>query len=257
MSTRDAVAVREAKLDEIASRLEAAVEELTTGEDWCRAMTFAARFRSRSFGNVLLIYAQHERAYGEGRVPGPFPTYVAGFGQWKQLGRSVDKGQHGYMIYAPVTARFATSMPSDTGSWRRLERHEKPRPGEVVRSKIVNVKPAYVWDISQTSGEPVPERPMPRLLEGQAPEGLWDGLVERVAAVGLTVSTVASAVELGGANGMTDFTDRTVQIRTDMHDAAQVKSLAHDPHTSRSATRIAAVRVYIAVSVRSRRSRWR
>ena len=31
------------------------------------------------------------------------------------------------------------------------------------------MKPAYVWDVSQTSGDPIPERPMPVLLEGKAP----------------------------------------------------------------------------------------
>src|SRR5690625_7009401 len=80
------------------------------------------------------------------------------------------------MIFAPVTARFASATPADAASWRRLQRGEKPRAGEVARSKIIGVKPAYVWDVSQTSGNPIPERPGPVLLEGEAPDGLWEGL---------------------------------------------------------------------------------
>jgi hypothetical protein len=224
----EARARREAKLDALHDRLASAVSGLVTGQDWMRAMSFAARFRSRSFGNTLLIYAQHHHAHEQGRVPEPFPTLVAGFQQWKQLGRSVVKGQSGYMIYAPVTARFATSTPSDARSWRRLERGEKLRPGEVVRSRMVGVKPAYVWDISQTHGEPIPQRPRPVLLAGQAPDGLWDALADLVANDGFALGAATDAEALDGANGVTDYGLRSVTIRTDMDDAAQVKTLAHE-----------------------------
>lgn len=224
----EAAAAREAKLDQMAEKLESAVEALTTGEDWARAMTFAARFRSRSFRNSLLIYAQHLDAYEQGRVPEPMPTYVAGFQQWKQLGRSVEKGQSGYMIYAPVMGRFASANPSNPESWRRLVPREKPKPGEVVRSKILNVKPAYVWDASQTSGVDLPERPAPRLLEGQAPAGLWGGLAAQIEARGFAVLHVAHAGLIGGANGRTDFTARTVAVRADVDDLQQVKTLSHE-----------------------------
>ena len=219
---------REAKLTELSGRLEGAVGRLVSGEDWAAAVRFAARFRSRSFANTLLIFAQHQDAFEQGRVSEPFPSYVAGFQQWKTLGRQVTKGQTGYMIYAPVTARFATANPADAESWRRLDRGEKARPGEVVRSKMVGVKPAYVWDVSQTSGDPIPERPRPRLLAGEAPAGLWEALARQVSEGGFTLSDAADAVALGGANGVTDFLARTVQVRADMDDAARVKTLAHE-----------------------------
>lgn len=220
---------RDAKLAEVSQRLETAVERLVSGDDWLAAMAFAARFRSRSFGNTLLIFAQHQDAHERGRVSEPFPTYVAGFQQWKVLGRSVARGQAGYMIYAPVTARFASNLPSDPESWRRLDRGEKPRPGEVVRSKMVTVKPAYVWDVSQTTGDaPLPQRPHPVLLRGEAPAGLWDGLAAQVGDRGFTLADAPDAVALGGANGVTDFAVRTVVVRTDMDDAARTKTLAHE-----------------------------
>lgn len=173
-------AAREAKLDELHERLTGAVEQLVSGEDWARALAFAARFRARSFSNTLLIWTQHAGAYEAGRVPEPVPSYVAGYRQWQALGRQVQKGQPGYMIFAPVTGRFASSTPADADSWRRLGKGEKPRPGEVVRSKMITARPAYVWDLSQTTGDPIPEPPAPRLLEGQAPAGLWEGLAVQV-----------------------------------------------------------------------------
>jgi hypothetical protein len=220
-------AAREAKLEALQEQLSESVAALVTGEDWKRALTFAAQFRGRSFGNSMLISAQHFAAYNEGRVPGPTPTYVAGFHQWLSLGRSVAKGQHGYGILAPVTGRFASFTPDDANSWRRLARNEKPVSGECARTRMIGVKPTYVWDISQTTGDPVPELPRPTLLQGQAPAGLWDGLADQITA-GFELRLVSSAAAIGGANGLTDFLSREVSVRMDMDEAAQVKTLAHE-----------------------------
>lgn len=229
MTTReDTRAARDAKIDALHEQLTGAVKNLVSGADWARALEFAARFRSRSFNNILLIWMQHLSAFEAGRVPEPMPTYVAGFKQWQSLGRSVLKGQSGYMIQAPVTARLTTSTPLDAESWRRLERFEKPRSGEVVRLKMVGVRPTYVWDVSQTAGDPIPERPRPRLLEGGAPAGLWDGLGELIRAQGFTLIRVPHEGMIGGANGVTNYTDRTVAVRENMDPAAQVKTLAHE-----------------------------
>ena len=225
--TRDLEA-REAKIDALHQKLTDAVGALVTGDDWRRALEFAARFRSRSFNNTLLIFSQHNAAYQEGRVPGPVPTYVAGFKQWLSLNRHVMKGQGGYAILAPVTARFASTTPENPDSWRRLGRGEKPQWGESVRSRMIGLKPAHVWDISQTDGEPVPEPPRPQLLEGEAPEGLWDGLADQIVARGFELRLVSNARSIGGANGLTDYLTHEVSVRMDMDDAAQVKTLAHE-----------------------------
>ncbi|GAA4760240.1 hypothetical protein GCM10023350_53130 [Nocardioides endophyticus] len=219
---------REAKLEALQQRLTESVAALVSGEDWTRALTFAARFRGRSFGNSVLIAAQHFAAYKEGRVPGPTPTYVAGFHQWLSLGRHVEKGQSGYGILAPVTARLASRNPADAASWRRLVRGEKPSPGEVVKSMLIGLKPTHVWDVSQTAGDPVPELLHPTLLQGQAPAGLWDGLADQITDHGFELRLVSSAAAIGGANGLTDFLTREVSVRMDMDDAAQAKTLAHE-----------------------------
>ncbi|MWB99420.1 ArdC-like ssDNA-binding domain-containing protein [Agromyces seonyuensis] len=218
---------RDAKVAELHEQLGAAVEDLVTGEQWTRALEFSARFRTRSFNNLLLIHAQHAAAFEAGRVPEPTPTYVAGFKQWQALGRSVTAGQHGYGILAPRTARFASAEPTRSDSWRRLAQGERPRAGEIVRQKLIGVRPAYVWDVSQTEGRPIPERPEPRMLHGEAPAGLWDGLAALVQGAGYELTTV-DASDLGGANGRTDFTARTVVVRGDVDAAAQVKTLAHE-----------------------------
>lgn len=219
---------REEKLEALHRRLASSVEALVSGEDWHRALEFAARFRSRSFNNTMLIYSQHQAAYEAGRVTTPMPTYVAGFRQWLTLDRQVVKGQAGYAILAPVTARYASANPGDPESWRRLERGERPSARETVRSKLVGVKPAHVWDVSQTDGAPIPETPRPALLQGQAPAGLWDGLADQITAHGFGLRLVSTAAAIGGANGLTDYGPREVSVRMDMDEAAQAKTLAHE-----------------------------
>lgn len=227
-TSEEVVAAREQKLELFAQNIERAVEQLVTGDDWLRAIQFAARFRSRSFQNTLAIWVQHQDAHGKGLVPEPFPTYVAGFKQWQQFGRQVAKGQPGYMILAPVHAAYASDDP-EHGEWRRLAAREKPRTGETLRRRLVGVKPAYVWDVSQTTGDgEIPARPMPVLLEGQAPAALWDGLAVLIADAGFELGDVPDAAAIRGANGVTNYTERTVSVRADMDDAARVKTLAHE-----------------------------
>ena len=218
----------ESKLNALHQRLVRSIEALVSGEDWKRALEFAARFRSRSFNNSLLIWAQHSAAFEAGTVPEPVPTFVAGYQQWHNLGRSVLAGQRGYMIFAPKTARFATSTPLDVASWRRLDPRERPRPNEAVRTGMVGARPAYVWDISQTDGPPVAEFPRPQLLQGAAPDGLWEGLARLLDADGFGLSLAADAASIGGANGQTDFTRRHVTVREDMDAAARAKTLSHE-----------------------------
>src|SRR3546814_16632857 len=110
--TREAQAAREAKLGALQTKLTESVGALVSGEDWRPALEFSARFRSRSFNNVILIYIQHNEAFQLGRVLAPTPTYVAGFMQWQTLGRQEMKGQSGYGILAPITARFEIGRES-------------------------------------------------------------------------------------------------------------------------------------------------
>ncbi|ALJ21418.1 hypothetical protein AOA12_16550 [Microbacterium sp. No. 7] len=225
--TREEVAAyRVEKMEEITRRLQESVQRLVTGQDWLESIRFAARFRSRSWLNTLLLFSQHADAYQAGRVPSPYPTYVAGRVAWKALGRWPT--QPGFVIRQPVLAAMASATPQDPGSWRRLPRGQRPEPGEVVQQRMVGVKPAKVWDVSMTGGTPIPERPEPQLLEGAAPPGLLVAVQGQIRAGGYTLQDAVDAGVLGGANGITDFTTRTVTVRVDMDEAARLKTTLHE-----------------------------
>ena len=220
---------RQAQIDALHAKLTEQVAAIVTGEDWVRAITFAARFRARSFNNTLLIWIQHAEAFAEGRVDASAPTYVAGYKQWASMGRQVQRGQKGYAILAPVTYRYAADGPGAPPiTWRRLGRGEPLRPGEVVKNKLVNTRRTHVWDVSQTEGDPLPTPPTPELLVGDAPAGLWDGLAAQIVKRGFAMCQVPNAAAIGGANGLTNYIDNTVTVRSDMDEAARSKTLAHE-----------------------------
>ena len=121
-----------------------------------------------------------------------------------------------------------SSNPADPTSWYRLPRGEKAGPGEMTRTRMVGIRPTYVWDVSATDGPDIPGRPLPVLLKGQAPPGLREGLVAEIEGKGFTVVEVPDAASISGANGLTDFTAKTVSYRVDVDDSSQVRTLSHD-----------------------------
>jgi DNA primase len=218
-------AVRAAKLDALHATLTEQIAALRTGQDWQQWLAVAARFHNYSFNNVLLIAAQR-----------PGATAVAGCEAWKTLGRQVDKGERGIQILAPVVRRTASADPpaadppaaegggSPTSDQIGNDRQERALAGGARR--VAGFRVAYVFDVTQTSGAPLPDRPVPRLLAGQAPAGLWDALAEQVHARGFALQRGPC---LGGvANGLTNYLTRTVTVRADVDDAQAVKTLAHE-----------------------------
>jgi len=214
------------KLTALHEQLSEQVQALRTGQDWTRWLEVARRFHSYSFNNTLLIAAQRPQA-----------TAVAGFAAWQALGRQVNKGERGLQILAPVVRRtpgadgqgeagepepqppgLQNGSAGPAGAAEPPDR-DKGRGGQVAGFRV-----AYVWDVSQTSGEPLAEQPRPQLLAGQAPEGLWEGLAGLLAARGFTLERG----DCGAANGYTDFAARTVRVRGDVDDAQAVKTLAHE-----------------------------
>jgi DNA primase len=226
---------RAAKLAALHATLTEQITALRTSADWQGWLKTAVRFHQYSFNNVLLIAAQCAAA---GR---PEPTAVAGFSTWKALGRQVNKGERAIAILAPVAHRRAQpetaradATPSTSPSTLNPKGPEEggrdpvqdpagDRPEGPSRQRT-SFRVAHVFELSQTSGDPLPERPMPQLLAGQAPEGLWQALAEQVAARGFTLERA----DCGAANGVTDYVRRCVTVRPDLDDAAAVKTLSHE-----------------------------
>ena len=188
------------KVRELHDQLLAGVEALVDSDRWRQFLAVTARFHRYSLNNVLLILLQ-----------APHATRVAGYRRWQSLGRQVRKGERGIAIFAPCVYR---ARPLDDD-----EAEASPGLAKVLRG----FRLAYVWDISQTDGDPLPDV-APELLAGQAPAGLWDALAAQITAAGYELERGSC----GGANGRTDFAARRVTVRDDVDDAQAVRTLVHE-----------------------------
>ena len=217
---RDDAARRE-RLEAFHDTLSEQVLTLTSSTAWTDWLRTAARFHSYSFGNTVAIWMQR-----------PDATQVAGYRTWQSLGRQVRKGEQGIQILAPVTRRRSDSTDQADGPdprWKTDPAQGRSETGTQppAARRVVGVRIAYVFDISQTDGDPLPgsDAAHPTLLTGQAPQDLWDGLALQVDEAGFRL---ALDTPPGNANGLTDWAERHVLVRPELEDAQRVKTLAHE-----------------------------
>lgn len=100
------------------------------GQALLQVLEGMGKFHQYSARNVMLILMQH-----------PGASLVAGIKRWNELGRRVKKGEKGIAILAPTYRKETTEDP-ETGL-----------PQE--RRNLIGFHTRYVFDISQTEGDPI------------------------------------------------------------------------------------------------------
>src|ERR1035437_4893805 len=119
----------------VARCAERASDEQGHSEGLTAYLTAMGRFHNYSFGNILEIARQK-----------PDATRVAGLYAWNQLKRRVRKGEHGIRILAPVIG-IKRKKDEEAEKDIRIQNH----------AVLVGFRSAYVFDVSQTDGEELPE----------------------------------------------------------------------------------------------------
>lgn len=151
----------------------------------------AGRFHRYSARNVMLIHQQR-----------PGATLVAGVKRWNELGRRVKKGERGIAILAPTLKRVEV-VDEATGQVRE-------------ERQLVGFHTAYVFDVSQTEGEPLEP-------EGEEiPQG--PALYERLRAA--CPVAVQEGLLPGGALGKTD--GKRVVLAADQGPTRKAETLLHE-----------------------------
>jgi len=118
---------REDRVKDAILSLEAGIDAILEGDGFAAYLKTMAKLPHYSFGNVLLIHAQH-----------PAPTMVAGYRRWQSLGRQVRKGERGIKILVPYRRKIAQDEDSDE------------TPGE--RMAVRGFGVGTVFDVSSTEG---------------------------------------------------------------------------------------------------------
>jgi hypothetical protein len=176
--------------DELAQRLIDGVTAIQTSADFQRLLAWSAAFTAYSLNNVLLIWSQR-----------PDSTRVAGFHTWRKLGRTVNKGAKGIMIYAPRIVK-----PKQDG--------DEPR---------VYFGVEHVFDVSDTSGDPVPSIAVQ--LEGAGNAAAYAALVRFGEAEGLTITQTPTVAT--DARGYYSAKERVIYVQP-TNPAQMLQILAHE-----------------------------
>jgi hypothetical protein len=164
-----------------------------------RYLETASRFHTYSFRNQCLIAAQC-----------PTATRVAGYQAWRQLGRWVRRGETGIAILAPITRRRA-DVDADGDAIEDAE-----------RTRVHGFRSAYVFDIAQTDGDP-----LPTIAHDTAGDpGVYLAALEQATTVaGVVITRLA---DLGGAHGYSHQASRPESLTP--ADTAQCSStVRHEP----------------------------
>ena len=181
-------------------------DEIAESDGFQRYLEVMSRFHEYSYGNVLMIMSQR-----------PDATRVAGYRRWQQLGRQVRAGERGIRIYVPYRTRIDDSQSDLEAEDDRDNATQYVTRGFGIRS---------VFDISQTEGEPLPEPPMPRDLEGESPASFW--LAEQLRDYLEDQGVLLQLGELDGPKGSYNPLLRRIQLQVGMSADQTAKTLCHE-----------------------------
>lgn len=150
------------KAQELLDKIEEGVKTLEESDRWAEYLGFLGRFHNYSWGNRMLIWLQMPEA-----------SHVAGYRAWQKMDRQVRKGESGIAILAPC-------------AWRKTVEDDD---GEEHVESGIYFKTVYVFDISQTDGDPVPAPTT--AIEGEDRADLLEAVWEAMQADGLDVDREA------------------------------------------------------------------
>lgn len=142
--------------------------------------------------------------------------HMMGFRQWEKHDRKVSKGAKAVWILAPIT---------------RTIREEDDDGNETTRKRVVGFKAVPVFDVSDTTGEPLPGAPV-AAAPGEATPGTLEGLRNRVAATGYEYEEIEIAdcvPERGeGTLGYTSPATKKVVVDSRLSSAQKASTIAHE-----------------------------
>ncbi|MBP3874981.1 MAG: ImmA/IrrE family metallo-endopeptidase [Lachnospiraceae bacterium] len=214
-SFEEILAARKAQMKEITERLEAGLKEyMASDEQFKKVLETMAKFHHYSANNVLLIAMQM-----------PSATRVASYNTWqKRFNRQVMKGQHGISIIAPAPYKKKTSqaIPDPLTGKTVLGPDEKPKTKEV-EITVPRYKVAKVFDLSQTTGEPLPELDVPELTGTAENYEIFMDAMRAVSPVPIRFDEIK-----GEAKGYYDSGNKEIVIQSGMSEVQTMKTAAHE-----------------------------
>lgn len=210
---------KQAEINDIIKRINEGVQAVFESERYKEYLKFASRFTDYSARNTMLINLQK-----------PHATFVASYGKWKMLGRQVNRGEKGIVIFAPV--------PHETNQCSIIQVPVLDKQGNQVFNKDgtaktqtiekpltdISFKKIYVYDVSQTSGKEIPRLAdeLTGDIDSAKKEAVFTAL-QKVTGIDFEFRDLKSDVK-GFYNHMEDC----IVIKSGMSDAQTLKTAFHE-----------------------------
>ena len=191
---------RKARAKEIFDKVVKNVQTIVANGEYEKYLKFQNQFTKYSFNNIVLIYSQF-----------PDATNVAGKAKWKEVGRELIEGAKRIQITAGMPAQGKTKV-------------KKVIDGKEVEEEqtynYIAYKQVYVYDISQTFGEPIPLQI--KMLDSENMGSFFDKLKQ------FSKFPIYEENLYGGLKGFYSPKNKTITIDKKLSIAAKVAVLLHE-----------------------------
>lgn len=201
------------KIDDIMQKLEQGIKDVYDSEKYKNYLTVMSKFYLYSYNNAMLIMMQK-----------PDATRIAGFNAWKNnFKRHVNKGEKGIEILAPAPYKIKKELPKvDPITKKQILKPNGEIETEEVEMTIAAFKPVYVFDVSQTSGEPLPTL----ISELSGDVNQYNIFLESLKIIS-PFPIEFEEIE-NGAKGYCDYTNKKIAIKKGMSQLQSIKTAIHE-----------------------------
>ena len=199
-------------MDSIMQSLESGVEELFTSNRYQEFLKTMAKFHNYSFNNTMLIAMQR-----------PDATLVTSYKNWQSMGRQVMKGEKGITIIAPAPYKKMKEKEVLDENQRPIMGTDGKPKTEQVEVTVPHFKAVTVFDIAQTSGEPI-QTLAPELLTAAVQN--FDSFMQAIQKIS-PVPIRFDEID-GNANGYYHNADKEIVIKKGFSESQTLKTAIHE-----------------------------
>ena len=199
-------------MDSIMQSLESGVEELFTSNRYQEFLKTMAKFHNYSFNNTMLIAMQR-----------PDATLVTSYKNWQSMGRQVMKGEKGITIIAPAPYKKMKEKEVLDEKQRPIMGTDGKPKTEQVEVTVPHFKAVTVFDIAQTSGEPI-QTLAPELLTAAVQD--FDSFMQAIQKIS-PVPIRFDEID-GNANGYYHNADKEIVIKKGLSESQTLKTAIHE-----------------------------
>ena len=199
-------------------RIEQGVKDVYSSENFKQYLSCLSKFHSYSLNNTLLILSQKPEA-----------TLVAGYRSWQtNFNRHVNKGEKGLTILAPVVFKEKREMNQVDENGNVVLDASGNTLKEEREVNITYFRTTTVFDISQTSGEPLPTFVHDLTGSSQEVQALIQ-TIQTICTIPIEFKTETEDLSLlTGAKGYYSPTTDKIVVNKDLEDLQIAKTLIHE-----------------------------